>query len=142
MAYRHYSSDYIGAEQAEPSSSVTKLREVNPRPRSTPPRAKIPIQVRAWREAAARELPPSRGFLRTSGLIGEKVTKILLGPGSLHGHQLHFPIALPEAIALNVWKLGLAFVSRQYRTKSSELTSINMTSHPLLCQFAISFAWR
>jgi hypothetical protein len=81
-------------------------------------------------------------FLRTSGLIGEKVTKILFGPGSLRGHQLNFPIALAEAIALNVWKLGLAFVSPQYRAKSSALTSINMTSHPLLCQFAISFAWR
>ena len=81
-------------------------------------------------------------FPRTSGLIGERVTKILSGPGSLRRHQLNFPIALARAIPLNVWKLGLAPISRQYRTKSSAPTSIKMTPHPVLCQFAISFAWR
>jgi len=46
-------------------------------------------------------------FLRTSGLIGERVTKILSGPGSLRGDQLNFPIALAEAIPLNCGSWGL-----------------------------------
>jgi hypothetical protein len=106
-----------------------------------------------WKRQARKSAigaKPQRGsillrvrFLRTSGLIEERERRFFGGqPSSLRGHQLNFPIALAEAIPLNVWKLGLAPVSRQYRTKSSAPTSIKMTSHPLLCQFAISFAWR
>ena len=96
--------------------------------------------VGKWREPAAREHPPSRALSEDKRTDRRKGTKILLGPGSLRGLQLNFPIALAEAIPLNVWKLGLALVSRQYRTKSSAPTSINPSYSPNRRALLVLFA--
>jgi len=123
-------------------ASLGGLRNTSLKAQSERPLLGSGVNVWKWAKQQRGSILLRVRFLRTSGLIGERVTKILSGPGSLRGHQLNFPIALAEAIPLNVWKLGLAPVSRQYRTKSSAPTSIKITSHPLLCQFAISLAWR